>query len=840
MLNARHKQLAELVKTADYQALRKFFEGTSADERKTFAKTSIAAYKSAAREWTELSLRAALNSIILTCDDEDIPDNISFWYAHSHTFDLTLIKPLIKTISPRLIEMLVEQERIGSDSILMLAEEGLITTPDTDQFIALLMKSPPRYKYRSDFKLSDMTVGNSFLDHYVWRMFEVEGSGDSSLAAHDKFTAPEKSWNAMLLKAEKDGDLNRERALDLSLDALDRGFAQFRAGWHSRFHEDLQPTISERFQRKEKYAHLLGSPIPPTVTMALNALIEVSKEYPLPVQLILQNIEAPLGAKGKSTALSALKLIDATINSNPAEVAALCGSSTIALLHRSPEVQKAALKVILKHNERIDEPLRSQITQYVDALSPSAQKLIAEALKQSDNEQTYVDATESSANYEYLTTVLPSPLETSPIFQPIQSVEELIASCVFTLEHLDNVLEIERILDAAVRLSDRSAADFSDRLAPILKRAKALQKTYEFQDGVLVVLNFIVKWLGGDIFEHARPTSTMSKFIERRLKSILTNIDDANTLPLLSIPTYQNGFVDPSALVKRWQQWNDQKKTPSLEEQTIALLRLPLKNFDFSNVDLYSGEFWNAARYAAGQGNETTATSANRSLLWTAAEAVRTPPLVAASFKLDSDPLFVDMGLSTTARCALFWLPAVRNIFVATGIRPLALSIDYSQAVDHSLSVYVEPLLDKSFKFDRRAYCVLAAANISQSAGISGIARDILISRIEERSLDVDRFAAEVNKLLFNPYAKMQRLISALSDVARVSPLHTNAIRQTLEKALTGGEKIPNGFSQLLEFFNELLHSDNSKITNAETVQFLSSIAKSGKTKKLVAELLAH
>ena len=80
----------------------------------------------------------------------------------------------------------------------------------------------------------------------VWRIFEVEGGGENSLAAHDKYCPDSVSWRAALVELSNDGALSRERLLDTSLDALQRGFAQFRAQWYSALHEALRPTDDER------------------------------------------------------------------------------------------------------------------------------------------------------------------------------------------------------------------------------------------------------------------------------------------------------------------------------------------------------------------------------------------------------------------------------------------------------------------------------------------------------------------------------------------------------------------------------------------------------------------
>lgn len=839
MSKAREDQLKEIITTRDYQGLRKFFEGTTADERSTYAKTAVAAYRKAEEVGIELIRRTAFNALLLTCGDEDVPDNLKFGYVTDHTFDFKLIKPLKTSLSQKIFEMLVEQQRIGCSTIARLVDEGFIQNIDSETFILNIMGALPR-SVSNDYAIDLKSFGskNSFFEHYVWRLFEVEGSGEVSLAAHDKFSAPDATWNHCLLEAERNGLVPRERLLDASLDALDRGFSQFRAGWHSRFHEDLKPTREERFQRIDKYAQLLGSTIPPTVTFAINALSETDKEYPLPPDLLARAVEPVLVAKTKTTALAALKLIDSAIVRNPNSRINLCSVASNALLHESPEVQKHAVQLFDKHNLVIEEPLRTHIMQYMDAVSPSVRKSLDKLLSRGAERNRAVTRS-TLARYAYSSEPRPNPLDVASALSPIETVDELIASCTYLLEHLYDAIELERIYDGAIRLCDALPADFQSRCAPLRKRIIALQTRNEYNRDILALVNFFARWFAGETKEFLSPLSAMSELIVRRYSNILEQVEAKNTLPLLSIPTQRNGFIEPNALAERWNAWITAGKSPSPEDQAIALLRLPLGHFDFSDEKRFPGDFWNAVRYAVGNSNAHSIKTGNSSLAWRAAEAFKTPPPVAASFRIEDAPLFVGIQQTALVRSALCYFPSVRNIFVATGIRNLGSSIDGCEDAEH-LSVFLEPLTDPSFELDRRVYCVLSAAILSQSPSAAGIARDVAILQISLQKLDVSMFASEVRKLLFHPAAKVKRLVEAFSDIARVSPLHADAVRQVIEASLTGGEHIPKSFSLLLEFFNELLHAEGIKVTNAATRVFLESLAQGGKTKKLAAELLAH
>jgi hypothetical protein len=88
----------------------------------------------------------------------------------------------------------------------------------------------------------------SLLDAEVWRLFEVEGGGEDSLANYEKFFGD--TWgHAFRSLAEADPE-TRERLLG-SLAALSRDFSTYRAGWFSRFHESLSADGRERAARAE-------------------------------------------------------------------------------------------------------------------------------------------------------------------------------------------------------------------------------------------------------------------------------------------------------------------------------------------------------------------------------------------------------------------------------------------------------------------------------------------------------------------------------------------------------------------------------------------------------------
>ena len=101
----------------------------------------------------------------------------------------------------------------------------------------------------------------------------------------------------------------RERLLDVSLAALARDFATYRAGWFSRFHESLVPTDEERAQRTDAYLGLLRSSVGPTVSMAIAALVKIDGAGRLPADDLLGRIGPVLGDGPAGTAKAALGLV---------------------------------------------------------------------------------------------------------------------------------------------------------------------------------------------------------------------------------------------------------------------------------------------------------------------------------------------------------------------------------------------------------------------------------------------------------------------------------------------------------------------------------------------------
>jgi hypothetical protein len=391
-----------------------------------------------------------------------------------------------------------------------LMRDGLCRRPPTDNYLLGMLDIHSKELGCSTPVRDGLLTDPELLDE-VWRLFEIEGNGEFSLAARDKYThKPEGTWAHALVALANEGKLSRDRLLDASLDALSRDFAQFRAGWFSRFHEALKPTLVERARRASRYLHLLGSRIPPTVSFALKALTILDKAGQLLPRTAVDSFGPALAARQKGTALAALKLLDKAANREPGLQGAVASLASQALAHESAEIQGAALDLIEQHGSPGNKQLSAVLHERAAGLAASQRPRLAAWLAKLDGKRAETGPTESPDAIQALldraakldkvlqslagldlavqavrgATDLPPALEFRVLeiphlnpdqaIHPIQNLEELIDRFAAVLEDASSPDEVESVLDGVSRLCSERPEDFARRTGPLAKRARAL------------------------------------------------------------------------------------------------------------------------------------------------------------------------------------------------------------------------------------------------------------------------------------------------------------------------------------------------------------------------------
>lgn len=441
-------------------------------------------------------------------------------------------------------EYLLEGEPISWNSTRNMLKAGLISKPTHDNYVLGMThlfagvggigSDPARLGTRHDnwHVLAHLEAEPDLIDD-VWRLFELEGSGEYSLAAHDKFShGPCTRWDQSLLELSRRGTLSRDRLLQESLAALDRGFAQFRAGWFSAFHELLEPTVKERQSLTDSYLKLLASPIPPTVSFTLNALELIDQSAPIASKPFLDALQPVMFSRAKGTVKSALKLLETIGKRDPSQAARVASISATGLTHEASDVQAAALKLVSIYGDPTQSDLVSAVTIASGTVAASVRTKLTAWLE--NTKSSAADArpattnavsrpsTRSKGDKNASQSPLASPLDKvilkrikdlperwrvlagldgaltaigtanwdgSPLdfdgteiphlddarkISPIQTLDELIDLAATTIENPDDVDQIERLYDGISRLGAERPADFGKRTGPLLKRVRSL------------------------------------------------------------------------------------------------------------------------------------------------------------------------------------------------------------------------------------------------------------------------------------------------------------------------------------------------------------------------------
>ncbi|OXM45682.1 ribonucleotide reductase [Amycolatopsis thailandensis] len=357
----------------------------------------------------------------------------------------------------------------------------------------------------------------------LWELLELEGNGDASFAAFDKYVRDEDKWSTALLELTTTGDVDRTRLLDLTLDVLARDFAAFRAQWYAALHETLAPTPDERAAAQTRYARLCGSGLPRTVSFAVKALSLVDKQGNLDDEIALQHLPAAAAGRGAATAKLALKLTTRIADRRP-ELTDLANEVfEAALTHEASDVRALATARL---GVTPDAPAAIAAAEYPEPVRPPwAQR-----------------------------TMLTIPLD---IPDTPAAVAEALSSLLSDPDQADLLLAA---LDGAHRVAD----ELKDALKPLVKRATKITGE-KYPAAVPHLIATLVLGLSGrDI---ARPPQVDGW--RRPLHHRVTALLDGNARPV-SAATHQGGWLDPVVFVTRM------LEHPEAPEDDVvdALLRL--------------------------------------------------------------------------------------------------------------------------------------------------------------------------------------------------------------------------------------------------------------------------
>ena len=358
-------------------------------------------------------------------------------------------------------------------SVRALVREGSVPRPERPSY-TIAMLAATRYRRAADLVAEDPGL----LEVEVWRLFEVEGGGEDSLANHEKFFGD--TWGTFFRERAATDAPMRQRLLEASLAALARDFSAYRAGWYSRFHESLAPTDDERAQHADAYLRLLRSRIGPTVSFAVAALARISRSGRLAPDALLDRIGPVLVDGSAGTAKAGLDLVGRAGAGSPDAARRAALAATDGLANASPDVQRAAITLIGRLvsgtgrscRAGCGRPLRGPGKLTADGGHGADRppwRGPGRSRRGGDRVRRFRDRrhpSRSSVAPDRTTSPMPSPIDAARAIEPLTSFESLVDVAVSVLETGEPADDLERVMDAVGRLADTRPEAVSRLAAP--------------------------------------------------------------------------------------------------------------------------------------------------------------------------------------------------------------------------------------------------------------------------------------------------------------------------------------------------------------------------------------
>jgi hypothetical protein len=771
------------------------------------------------------------------------------------------------------VEAVLDEDWAPWALIRELVRDGLCDPPEGDGYALGMIYGLDRAGDR-DPSLRDLLLADrGLLDDEVWRLFRVEGGGERSLAAHDKYARPDRQWAVAFCELAAAGVVDRDRLLDESLEALGRDFAPFRAGWFSRFHEQLSPTVDERAARVPRYLHLAASSAPATVGFAVKALVTVErarKDLGVDPGDAVRSLHPAVMAKAASTAKAAMALAGRVGGPSPEPLTQL---ALDALTHPSRDVQAAALALL-------------------DRLAPDLSGVDIEELREGLHPSLRVPAPTPSA-----------PAAAAPVVElPVVRLGPLTASR----------------LDAGRRLVPVTRADLLERLAAALDGAFDTDE-YELvlagiaaqcdtvpagSSGVArraarLVPNHLatvaVAWLEGTPPPRAGDATDVRQFLSRRAHAVARDAAARRPRLLLATPTHRGGFLEPTELVRRCAGRPHDELVSDRLDCVQALLRLApgRREEALAAAGACPGEFGDALRYALGGPAPATTgrrlfsrrSEARTPSLWLAAARARRPDgaddLVGAlgvhgpdgdlpaAYGLGTQerwPTVVVRSTPALNRTDIEWptvglharddlvasdsqagalvaglssvWPLRRESYYALGVSQLGGNVDWWQAQWDDRR-FLEPLLDPDEPVGEMAIHLITVALGSAEAGQRRIAVDVAAQAVADRRLDGPAVGAGLASWLRRGVLKPGRVVTSLGDIAAVSALHAVEALRAVEVVVATAEVPARQAAGVLDLMLRLVHEVGVPPADDRARRYLAGVTGSGKAAGLARQLLA-
>ncbi|HET7689749.1 MAG TPA: DUF6493 family protein [Nocardioidaceae bacterium] len=259
---------------------------------------------------------------------------------------------------PRWLEGLVARDlkEMGASSwaggrfhrVRLLEQLGLVSPDHDDTYVLAFLGGwgGSDHQGRGLSKAQRLAQDPELRDELLWRLFEVEGGGEVSLANLDRFFPD--GWQGTFRTLVDGGVIDRERVLTSCLEALQRDFNHYRAAWFSATYNAFEPTLDELERHQPHLRSILLSSLPASVAFSVRHLKVLAKAGLLDAAA-LPSLHSAVLVRTKGTALDVLRLAGGFSDEHRAVVLEI---ATSALGHESADVQRAASTLLTKLGSR--------------------------------------------------------------------------------------------------------------------------------------------------------------------------------------------------------------------------------------------------------------------------------------------------------------------------------------------------------------------------------------------------------------------------------------------------------------------------------------------------------
>lgn len=709
-------------------------------------------------------------------------------------------------------EELLRQHPRHIAEVQRLIAAGLIERPQgTDYVVGLI--AIPNVLWHGE-QLATMLAGDPGLPQALLQVFELEGTSEFNLAALDKYAkSPDWEWKNIFLKALDDGLYTRALLLEKTLGTLESDWPQFRAGWFSRFHDALAPTVDEMAPLAPRYLGLCQSRIPPTVTLALGALKSLHAAQRVEGTVLLDALQPVFYSSIKGQVEAALKLAEAVVEREPALAHAAAAAATPGLLHEAPALQKKLIERLRAWG--LDEATRAALAEQLDKVASVNRPMLAALAGEPGGQGAAAPAAPPTPAP---TGAGPAdPLDPGRALPPIDSEADLVERIAFVLENPAEIDALERVLEALVRLAPLSD-DLRARCAPLLKRARKLLE--HSMAGQLARLLIFV--LSGEraampaIWEQVR-SGTGDALFAQRVDDLIAQATQGWGLPPLSAATHANGFIDPARLAQRLESYRARGATPIAAELERARWRSAPRAADLPVPAAWS------IRTAHSEYQDKTYTHHYFEVA-----------------HIDDSRATRDWG-EASLRYRAASRPGDLEDFFAHGCLAVGNNLDWWSAEWHNRAFLDLLLLPTTAITGRQpmAVLLLALALAGKEPGQTTLAVDALVQGVLDGRLDTQTLAAQLRALLATPIVMATRYAKSLQAAARADARLAPVVFDLVCTMVTAEVQVPpKGLAALLELLLELALSQQRALP-APTRQALAQLSLGGKGRTVQRQLLA-